>query len=303
MASVQTEAGRASSKPGQRTGEAKQEARVDWKAIGRYLAVALVVIVALGPFYWTIVTSLKTGLELNFSPPTLYPHSPSLESYQTDLTSTGASYFQRDLLNSAIVAIITTALCLVIGSLCAYAIARMKFRGKALVLAFVLAVSMFPVIALVGPLFVIFTNVGIYNTYAALIIPDLVFTLPLTVWFLTSFFREMPKDLEEAAMVDGDTPIGAFWHVIVPLAAPGVFTTAILAFIFTWNEFLFGLTMTSDQRAQPVTVAITLFGGEHTIPWGEIAAAAVVVTIPLVIMVLIFQRRIVSGLTAGAVKG
>ena len=270
--------------------------------IGRIIAVAVIIFFAMAPFYWTIATSLKGGFELTASPPTLVPHTLTGQNYNTDLNS--SPYFRRDLINSAIVALATTALCLIFGSLCAYAIARMRFHGKALVLATVLGVTMFPVIVLVGPLFVFFTNTHLYDTYGALIIPDLVFTLPLTVWFLTSFFRDLPPDLEEAALVDGDSRLGALWHVIVPLAAPGVFTTAILAFIYTWNDFLFGLTMTgSPQGAQPVTVAITLFGGEHQVPWGEIAAAAVIVTIPLVIMVLIFQRRIVSGLTAGAVKG
>lgn len=274
----------------------------NWRQIGRYVVVAIVVILALFPFYWTIITSLKGGLELNASPPTLYPHEVTWSNYQSVLGS--GSFFVLDLKNSAIVAIATTALCLIIGSLCAYAIARLKFRGKGGVLATVLAVSMFPVIVLVGPLYVFFTNVHLFNTYAALVIPDLVFTLPLTIWFLTSFFRDLPPDLEEAALVDGDTRLGALWHIILPLTAPGVFTTAILSFIYTWNDFLLGLTMTSDpQGAQTVTVAITLFGGEHQIPWGDIAAAAVIITIPLVIMVLVFQRRIVSGLTAGAVKG
>lgn len=274
----------------------------DWGQFGRYVAVAVVVLAALGPFYWTIATSIKSGLELNASPPTIVPHTVTAANYQSVLGA--GSFFVLDLKNSAIVAIVTTALCLIVGSLCAYAIARLKFRGKAGVLATVLAVSMFPVIVLVGPLYVFFTGTHLFDTYAALIIPDLVFTLPLTIWFLTSFFRDLPPDLEEAALVDGDTRLGALWHVIVPLTAPGIFTTAILAFIYTWNDFLMGLTMTSSpEGAQTVTVAITLFGGEHQIPWGEIAAAAVIITIPLVIMVLIFQRRIVSGLTAGAVKG
>ncbi len=279
-----------------------QKREWNWGTFGRYVGVAVVLFFAVAPFYWTVSTSLKNGLELYSSPPTLYPHNPTLANYHTDVANT--PYFTRDLLNSAIVAACTTVLCILIGILCAYAIARLKFRGKGLVLAIVLSVMVFPVIVLVGPLFVIFTGTHLYNTYAALIIPDLVLTLPLTVWFLTSFFRDLPPDLEEAALVDGDTRLGALRHVIFPLAAPGVFTTAILAFIYTWNDFLFGLTLTSDPNgAQPVTVAITLFGGEHSIPWGEIAGAAVIVTIPLVILVLLFQRRIVSGLTAGAVKG
>ncbi len=283
----------------------KSKRQIPWGTIGRYLGVALVVLISIAPFYWTIAISLKTDLEVNESPPTLYPHTITFQNYIYDLSSP-SNAFTRDLINSAIIAGITTVLCLLFGSLCAYAIARTRFRGKSLVLAAVLSVSMFPVIALVGPLFVFFTSPGfnIYNTYAALIIPNLVLTLPLTIWFLTSFFRDLPRDLEEAALVDGDTRLGALRHVILPLAAPGVFTTAILSFIATWNEFLFGLTLTSDPKgAQPVTVGITLFNGEHTIPWGEIAAAGVIVTVPLVILVLIFQRRIVSGLTAGAVKG
>jgi ABC-type glycerol-3-phosphate transport system permease component len=238
---------------------------------------------------------------LNASPPTLVPHSFSLENFATDLT---VSAFTRGLLNSTIIAVITTVLALILGILCAYAIARMKFIGKSLVLAITLSVQMIPLIAMVGPLFVIFTGpVPIYNTYAALIIPDLVLTLPITVWFMTSFFRDLPPDLEESARVDGASRLRALWEVIVPLTAPGVFAAAILSFIAVWNDFLFGLTLTTDESAQPVTVGVTRFAGEHTIPWGEIAAAAVIVTIPLAIVVLILQRRIVSGLTAGAVKG
>jgi ABC-type glycerol-3-phosphate transport system permease component len=274
---------------------------IQWGKVGRYTAVAFVVFVALAPLYWTVVTSVKSGIELNVSPPTLYPHSFSLENYITDLS---LSTFTRDLLNSAIIATITTILALIVGILCAYAIARMKFRGKAVVLGITLSVAIIPLIAMVGPLFVFFTGpLPIYNTYAALIIPDLAITLPITVWFMTSFFRDLPPDLEEAALVDGATRLRALWEVIVPLTAPGVFAAAILSFIAVWNDFLFGLTLTTDQNAQPVTVGVSRFAGEHTIPWGEIAAAAVIVTIPLVIVVLFLQKRIVSGLTAGAVKG
>ncbi len=274
---------------------------IQWGKVVRYTAVAFVVFVSLAPLYWTVVTSVKSGLELNVSPPTLYPHSFSLENYATDL---GLSTFTRDLLNSAIIATITTILALIVGILCAYAIARMKFRGKAVVLGITLSVAMIPLIAMVGPLFVFFTGpLPVYNTYVALIIPDLAITLPITVWFMTSFFRDLPPDLEEAALVDGATRMRALWEVIVPLTAPGVFAAAILSFIAVWNDFLFGLTLTIDEHAQPVTVGVSRFSGEHTIPWGEIAAAAVIVTIPLVIVVLFLQKRIVSGLTAGAVKG
>jgi multiple sugar transport system permease protein len=274
---------------------------IQWGKVVRYTAVALVVFISLGPLYWTFVTSVKSGIELNVSPPTLFPHSFSLENFVNDLS---LSTFTRDLLNSAIIAIITTILALIVGILCAYAIARLKMRGKGIVLGITLSVALIPFVAIVGPLFVIFTGpLPVYNTYLALIIPDLAVTLPITVWFMTSFFRDLPPDLEEAALVDGATRLRALWEVIVPLTAPGVFAAAILSFIAVWNDFLFGLTLTIDEHAQPVTVGITRFNGEHTIPWGEIAAAAVIVTIPLVIVVLFLQRRIVSGLTAGAVKG
>ncbi len=277
--------------------------RTNWGAIGRYLAVIVVVFIALAPFYWTAITSVKIDAEINGSP-TFYPHSFTTNNYVQAFLSVQPA-FAKDLLNSTIVAICTTILALTFGSICAYAIARTKFRGKAGVLAIILSVQMFPLIALVGPLFVFFTSpsFNVYNTYVALIIPYLVIALPVTVYFLTSFFRDLPPDLEEAALVDGTTRLGALWRIILPLTAPGVFTTAILSFITVWNDFLFGLTLTEDSNAQTVTVAIPLFNGEHQIAFGEVAAAAIIVTIPLVIMVLFLQRRIVSGLTAGAVKG
>ncbi len=282
-----------------RVEEPKQ--RVTVGQVVRYIGVVLVVFVSLAPLYWTIVTSVKGGLELNQTPPTLFPHSFGLDNYITDLS---LSTFTRDLLNSTIIAVVTTLLALVIGILCAYAVARMQFRGKGFVLGVTLSVQMIPLIAIVGPLYTLFTGpIPIYNTYTALIIPNLVLSLPITVWFMTSFFRDLPPDLEESARVDGASRLRALWEVIVPLTAPGVFASAILSFISVWNDFLFGLTLTTDENAQPITVGITRFNGEHTIPWGEIAAAAVIVTIPLAIVVLILQRRIVSGLTAGAVKG
>lgn len=284
-----------------KAGTAEPGQGIPWGKIIRYIGVVLVVLIAIGPLYWTFATSVKSGVELNASPPTLIPHTFSLENYVSDVH---VSSFTRDLLNSAIIAVITTLISLFVGILCAYAIARLKFYGKGAVLGITLSVQMIPAIAMVGPLFVFFTSVlPVYNTYAALIIPDLVYTLPITVWFMTSFFRDLPPDLEEAARVDGASRLRALWEVIVPLTAPGVFAAAILSFIAVWNDFVFGLTLTADPTAQPVTVGVTRFAGEHTIPWGEIAAAAIIVTIPLVIVVLFLQKRIVSGLTAGAVKG
>jgi multiple sugar transport system permease protein len=282
---------------------AKPKGRIEWGAILRYVSLVVVVFVALAPFYWTAITSIKVDSEINTSPPTLFPQSFTTANYTQAFLSVQPA-FAKDLLNSTIVAIITTILALLFGSICAYAIARTKFVGKGAVLGIVLSVQMFPLIALVGPLFVFFTDtINVYNTYVALIIPYLVIALPVTVYFLTSFFRDLPPDLEEAALVDGTTRLGALWRIVLPLTAPGVFTTAILSFITVWNDFLFGLTMTTDSNAQTVTVAIPLFNGEHQIAFGEVSAAAIIVTIPLVIMVLFLQRRIVSGLTAGAVKG
>ncbi len=285
----------------EKTGLAEKK-NSQWGTIARVIGMIVVVLIALAPFYWALITSIKGGAELNTSPPTLFPHSFDPANYSNALASNQPA-FAKDLLNSTIVAIVTTILSLVFGSLAAYAIARTKFKGKGLILGIVLSVQMFPLIALVGPLYVFFTNTGLYNTYVALIIPYLVIALPVTVFFLTSFFRDLPPDLEEAAMVDGTSRIGALWRIVIPLTAPGVFAAAILSFIAVWNDFIFGLTMTSDSNAQTVTVAIPLFNGEHTIAYGELAAAAIIVTIPLVIMVLFLQRRIVSGLTSGAVKG
>jgi ABC-type glycerol-3-phosphate transport system permease component len=269
--------------------------------IGHYLAVLIVVFMSLAPLYWTFITSVKNGRELFASPPTLFPGYFDFTNYRLAFSS---SFFVPTLINSAVIATITTLISLLIGILCAYALARTRFIGKSLVLSSVLSINMFPFIAMVGPLFVLFTTTFyLYNTYLALIIPDLLLTLPLTVWFLNAFFREMPLELEEAARVDGASPLRALWEIIIPLAAPGVFSVAILSFIAVWNDFLFGFTLTSDEHAQPVTVGITHFNSEHAIAYGQLAAAAIIVTVPLVLLVLVLQRRIVSGLTAGAVKG
>ena len=278
--------------------------RTDWATIGRIAALVLVLFIALAPFYWTAITSIKGNIEVNDSPPTLFPRSFTPDNYSHVIASVQPAFFQ-DLINSTVVALITTALAVSFGSICAYAIARTKFFGKSGILAVILSVQTIPLIILVGPLYTFFTSDSfyVYNSYVALIIPYLVIALPVTVFFLTSFFREMPPDLEEAAQVDGCTRLGVLWRVVLPLTAPGVFTTAILSFITVWNDFLFGLTLTADSKAQTVTVAIPLFNGEHLIAYGQVSAATIIVTIPLVVMVLFLQRRIVSGLTAGAVKG
>jgi multiple sugar transport system permease protein len=265
-----------------------------------YIGIFLFVLLSILPLLWVFKMSIITRAELIQTPPTILPANPTGENYATIFADPG---FQRALINSLIIAGTTTVICLLFGSVAAYAIARLRFRFKSLFMTLILAISFFPAVAIIGPLFVQFSELRIVNTYLAMIIPDTVFTLPLTVWILVAFFRELPFELEEAAKVDGATTIQAFTKIIVPLSAPGVFTTAILAFILAWNEFLFANTFAFDESTQPVTVVIPNFAGVFTVNYGAQAAAAVVVTIPLVIVVLIFQRRIVSGLTAGAVKG
>ena len=265
-----------------------------------YVFLVAFVLVSMFPLLWIFKMSIVTKAELFASPSTILPQTPTGASYNTIF---GDSKFQKALINSTIIAGATTVVCLFFGSMAAYSVARLRFRFKSLVMTLILAISFFPAVAIIAPLFIQFRWVGILNTYWAAIVPDVVFALPLTIWILVAFFKELPKDLEEAARVDGATTLQAFRKVIVPLAAPGVFTTAILTFIFAWNEFLFANTFLFDESTQPVTVVIPNFATVYTVDYGAQAAAAVVVTVPLVLLVLIFQRRIVSGLTAGAVKG
>jgi multiple sugar transport system permease protein len=263
-------------------------------------AVAAVVVFCLFPFYWLVNTSLKTGPDLSTS--ALVPPSPTLDNYDAIFSD---SNFTIALKNSAIVALVTTALSLIVGSFCAYALARLKMKRKFLILAIVLSISTFPQIAIAAPIFKLWRDVGLYNTIPGLVIPYLTFALPLTIYILTSFFKEIPKDLEEAALVDGATNFEAFRKVVVPLAAPGLATAGILTFIAAWNEFLLAITLTSSTNARTVPAAIAFFTGatQFEQPLGTISAASVVISIPLILLVLFFQKRIVAGLTAGAVKG
>jgi multiple sugar transport system permease protein len=279
---------------------AKGGARGNLNMVLFYVFLVIFVLASVLPLIWVFKMSIITKTELFASPPTILPANPTGDSYAKILGDPG---FQKALVNSTIIAGVSTVLCLFFGSIAAYAIARLRFRFKSPVMTLILALSFFPQVAIIAPLFVQFSQVGLINTYGSVIITDTVFALPLTIWLLVAFFRELPRDLEEAAKVDGATTIQAFRKVIVPLAAPGVFTTAILTFIFAWNEFLFANTFLFDESTQPVTVVIPNFATIYTVDYGAQAAAAVVVTVPLVILVLIFQRRIVSGLTAGAVKG
>jgi multiple sugar transport system permease protein len=264
------------------------------------IAILVVVLYALVPVAWIVSLSLK-------SPATIadghfFPSSISLDNYNT-LFQTDT--FNRALLNSFGIAAISTLIAVLLASMAAYALARLDFAGKAIILSGSLAVAMFPPISIVGSLFNAWRNIGLFDTWLGLIIPYMTFTLPLAIYTLSAFFREIPWELEQAAQVDGATPFQAFTKVIAPLAAPGVFTTAILVFIFAWNDFLFANTLTSTDAARtvPATLAFFTGGSQFQDPTGQISAAAVVVTVPIIIMVLIFQRRIVAGLTAGAVKG
>jgi multiple sugar transport system permease protein len=265
-----------------------------------WLAVIAIIIFCLLPFYWLVNTSLKTGADL--SKADLLPPHPSLDNYDSIFKN---SDFTNGLKNSAIVSLSVTVLALLFGSFAAYALARLKLRGKFFILGMVLAVTTFPGIAIAAPLFKLWSDIGIYNTRIGLIIPYLTFALPLAIYILVSFFREIPKDLEEAALVDGATHFQAFRKVVVPLAAPGLATAGILTFIFAWNEFLLAITLTSSQSARTVPAAIAFFTGSTQFeqPLGTISAASVTISIPLIILVLFFQKRIVAGLTAGAVKG
>jgi len=258
------------------------------------------VVFCLFPFYWMINISLKTGADLTSG--TAYPPDPTLKNYQSIFQN---GDFTRALLNSAVVSVATTTLALVVGSFCAYALARLRFRGKFAILALVLSITTFPAIAIAAPLFRLWSDIGIYNTWIGLIIPNLTFALPLTIYILVSFFKEIPRDLEEAALVDGATYFQAFRKVVVPLAAPGLATAGILTFIGVWNEFLFSITLTSSSSARTVPAAIAFFTGstQFELPLGTISAASVVISVPLIFLVLFFQKRIVAGLTAGAVKG
>ena len=265
-----------------------------------WICVIAIVIFCLLPFYWLVNISLKTGPDLSTA--NLFPPHPSLHNYKSIFQN---SNFTRALGNSAIVALTTTLIGVIVGSFAAYALARLRMRGKFVILGIVLSITTFPQIAIAAPLFRLWANIGLYNTLLGLIIPYLTFALPLSIYILVTFFREIPKDLEEAALVDGATNFEAFRKVVVPLAAPGLATTAILTFIAAWNEFLLATTLTSSVAARTAPVAISQFTGssEFEVPLGTQSAASVAISIPLIILVLLFQKRIVAGLTAGAVKG
>ena len=269
--------------------------RVAWT-----IAIVLVLLYALIPVAWITSLSLKPAGDV--ADGRFIPKEISFENYE-QIFSTDT--FNAALINSLGIAGLSTLIAIVLASMAAYALSRLNFPGKTLILSGALAVAMFPPISIVGSLFDLWRTVGLFDTWIGLIIPYMTFTLPLAIYTLSAFFREIPWELEQAAAVDGATPFQAFRKVIVPLAAPGMFTAAILVFIFCWNDFLFAISLTSTEAARTVPAATAFFTASSNFinPTGQIAAAAIVVTVPIIIMVLIFQRRIVSGLTAGAVKG
>jgi trehalose/maltose transport system permease protein len=275
-----------------------------------WLLIAAIMIYTIFPFYWAIVSSITPSSQLFATPASYWPETIDWSHYRYVFQNDN---FLRALRNSTIVSFSTVLISLIFGAFAAYALGRFKFRGRTVTLYIILSMTMFPSIAILGSLFQMirgmdilgFTTPNLYNTYWALIITYLTFTLPFTVWVLTNFFKAMPGELEEAALVDGASPLRVFWQILLPLAAPGLVTTGLLAFIAAWNEFLYALTFTQDYNARTVQVAIAQFAGQtqFELPWGNRMAAAVVVTLPLIVMVLVFQRKIIQGLTSGAVKG
>jgi len=270
------------------------------RRLGWATADAVVIVAALLPVAWILSLSVKTEAALKQN--TLWPSEVTLDNYRGIFQT---SLFTRALVNSIGIAVLSTLVSVMLASMAAYAIARLDFPGKRLLVGASLTIAIFPQISLISPIFNIWRAVHLYDTWPGLILPYLTFSLPLAIYTLSAFFREIPWELEQAAQMDGATPFQAFRKVMAPLAAPGVFTTAILVFIFAWNDFLFAISLTSTDSARTVPAALAFFSGasEFQQPTGSIAAAAMVVTVPIIIMVLTFQRRIVAGLTAGAVKG
>ncbi len=274
------------------------------KRMLKYAAAAALGLILVGvvifPFYWLVVTSIKNAAEISLIPPNLWPKSFHIGNYIRIFTNFHMLDFTK---NSLIVATISTAVCSVIGAFAAYPLARFPIKFKRTIMFFILSVSMFPSMAVLGPLFLSMRDLGLINTAGGLILPYSSFLLPITVWVLTNFFREIPLSLEDAAAMDGCTPFQVFLHIMVPLAIPGVSTMVILNFISAWNEFLIAYTITKTSISQTLPIGIVMIQGEYEFPWGYISAASVVATVPLIIVVLVLQRKVIAGLTAGAIKG
>jgi ABC-type glycerol-3-phosphate transport system permease component len=260
---------------------------------------SVLVLALLFPVYWMVAASLTPEAQL-FAAPAPARSGPSLDHYRALFGERG---FAIPIRNSIVVAGATTAVAVPLAALCAYALARLRMRGRRALLATILAVSMFPQISIVPPLYLVLRAVGLLDTFPGLVLPYLTFSMPLAIWMLSGFFGQLPPDLEEAAMLDGASRVRTLVDVVMPIAAPGVASAAILVFLYSWNEFLFAFSFTLGPDRYTVPVAITLFRGRYQVPWGEILAAATIATLPVALIVLAFQRRIVAGLTAGSIKG
>jgi multiple sugar transport system permease protein len=278
---------------------------MDKNKAGLFVGVGLILLWCLLPVVWIVSLSFKSQEAITAGSPGFLPSDGGGAGWANYTAVLQDEQFRRAILNSIGICLIATVLSVILATLAAYAVARLEFRGKRFVLTTALAIAMFPVVSLVSPLFDVWRTIGIYDTWIGLIIPYMSFTLPLAIWTLSAFFREIPWEMEQAAQVDGATSWQAFRKVIVPLAAPGVFTAAILTFFFAWNDFVFGISLTSTEAARPIPAALSFFVGADPFnrPASLLAAGAVVSTIPIILIVLVFQRKIVAGLTSGAVKG
>lgn len=265
----------------------------------RFSLLVLVGLFCLGPVLWQAVTSVKPDQDLVRLPP-IWPDHPTVSHYERVLLG---SPLAQSLVNSMVVAASATTVSIVVGSLCAFALARLPIGGKPVILGVVLATSMFPPIAVISPLYLLMRELGLRDTLVAVGLTHVVYALPLAVWLLTSLFRQLPGELYYAARVDGCTPLRALLTVLLPLARPGLAVAALLVFIFSWNEFMFALTLTASDSTRTAPVAVALFPGLYEIPWGDLAAASLIVTLPVAGLAVLFQRHIVAGLTAGSVKG
>ena len=269
------------------------------RRVTRVMVLAVVAAFCLGPVLWQVVTSFKPNAALVRLPPVL-PEEPTLDHYRAVADN---STLGREMLNSVIVASLTTSLAIGAGALCAFALARLPLRGKSGLLGLCLAIAMFPPIATISSIYLLIRALGLRDTLLALVLVHTTYALPLAIWVLTSFFRQIPVELYWAARVDGCSPLRALMSVVLPPALPGVAVAALLVFIYSWNEFMFALTLTATERARTAPVAIALFPGLHEVPWGNMAAATLVVTAPVVLLAVLFQKQIIAGLTVGAVKG
>ena len=265
-----------------------------------WLSATIVAVNGFFPAVWILLTSLKTETELIRSPITYLPDAPTLANYETAFTT---QPILRFMWNSLVVAGLSTALCVFVGALAAYALTRLRMPYRNLIMSMLLAISMFPLISLMVPLFKLMRELGLLNTYLALILPYAVLSLPVCTLVMASFFQDIPPDLEAAAMVDGCSRVGALFKVVIPLSAPGVFTAAILAFVNAWDEFLLALTLMNRVSMRTLSVGITLYQGEFAFPWPLISAALIIAIVPICILIAIFQERVVGGLTSGGVKG